>query len=259
MEASGPAQVELTTIDWLVQQFGMPAEAGGLFTSGGSIANLTGLAVARQVCLGDDFGEGVIYASDQTHASLARGIRLLGFGSHQFKVLPSDEIYRLPMKALRNAVVEDQAAGLKPFCVIANAGTTNTGAVDPIQELIEYSQKNMIWLHVDGAYGGAGILTESGQELLSGLGGVNSLVVDPHKWLFQPYEIGCLLVRDRKQLLETFQYFPEYLQDLEGTATQINFSDYGLQLTRSFRALKLWMSLKVVRDCCIPPGCTARF
>ena len=245
MEASGPAQVELVMIDWLRRLFDFPPGAGGVFTSGGSLANFTGLAVARPTCLGDAFHDAVIYASDQTHASLARGVRLLGFKSRQYRIIPSDENFRLPLDALRELVAADLASGLRPFCVVANAGTTNSGAVDPLPELVEYCRSKGLWLHVDGAYGGAAALTEAGSRILAGLEGVDSLVIDPHKWLFQPYELGCLLVRDREQLLKTFQYFPEYLQDLAGTAEAVNFSDYGPQLTRSFRALKLWMSLNV--------------
>jgi glutamate/tyrosine decarboxylase-like PLP-dependent enzyme len=245
MEASGPAQVELVTINWLRQLFGLPDSAGGLFTSGGSMANLTGLAVARDTRLGEEFTAGVIYASDQTHASLARGLRVLGFSSGQYKILPADLAYRLPLAQLEHEIIADRAAGRRPFCVIANAGSTNTGAVDPLPGLAALCQRENLWLHVDAAYGGAAILTDFGREMLAGLEMADSLVIDPHKWLFQPYEIGCILVRDQDLLRESFNYNPEYLQDLQGEQAGINYSEYGVQLTRSFRALKLWMSIMV--------------
>jgi glutamate/tyrosine decarboxylase-like PLP-dependent enzyme len=245
MEASGPAQIELTTIGWLCQLFGLPQTAGGLFTSGGSMASLTGLAVARHARLGDDFRRGVVYASDQTHASLARGLRILGFSTEQYRVLPSDSDFRLPIPFVEKAIVEDLAAGHLPFCVIANAGTTNTGAIDPLDSVAALCQRHDLWMHVDAAYGGAAVLTERGRSLLAGLELADSIVVDPHKWLFQPYEIGCILLRDQELLHQTFQYMPEYLQDLQAGREEINYSEYGPQLTRSFRALKLWMSIKV--------------
>ncbi len=245
MEASGPAQVEALTIGWLRDLFGLPETAGGLFTSGGSLANLTGLAVARQTRLGADFRNGVIYASDQTHASLARGLRLLGFSDDQYKRIVSDSDYRLPLDQLAEEIAADRLAGRLPFCVIANAGTTNTGAVDPIPEIASICRQEDLWLHVDAAYGGAGILVPNGRALLAGMEWADSLVVDPHKWLFQPYEIGCVLVRKQELLHQTFAYHPEYLQDLQGQGAEINYSEYGVQLTRSFRALKLWMSLKI--------------
>jgi glutamate/tyrosine decarboxylase-like PLP-dependent enzyme len=245
MEASGPAQVEALTIGWLRDLFGLPDTAGGLFTSGGSLANLIGLAVARQSRLGASFHNAMIYASDQTHASIARGLRLLGLPDEQYRRIASDSDYRLPLDRLAEVIQADRQAGRLPCCVIANAGTTNTGAVDPIPELASFCRQEDLWLHVDAAYGGAGVLTDTGRTLLAGLEWADSLVVDPHKWLFQPYEIGCVLVRDQELLHQTFAYHPEYLQDLQGQGAEINYSEYGVQLTRSFRALKLWMSLKV--------------
>ena len=245
IESSGPSVVELVVIDWLRQLCGMPKTTGGLCVSGGSMANLTGLAVARHVRLGDRVEGAVIYVSDQTHSSIERGLKMLGFSAGQIHKLPSDAHFRLDVAALQEAVAADRAAGRTPFCVIATAGTTNTGSIDPLDALATFCRAETLWLHVDGAYGAAAVLCEEGRAALHGLGRVDSLTLDPHKWLFQPYEIGCVLVRERRWLNETFSVHPEYLQDTLGPEEEVNFADYGIQLTRYFRALKLWMSMKV--------------
>lgn len=245
LEAAGPSQIELNTIDWLCQLIGLPPAAGGLFVSGGSVANLTALAVARNIRLKNHTADAAIYFSDQTHSSVERALRVLGFSQEQMRKLPSDNLFRLDLQDLKDAVREDRALGKRPFCVVANAGTTNTGAVDPLPALTDYCTREKLWLHADGAYGAAAIMCERGREILDGLGLVHSLSLDPHKWLFQPYEIGCVLVRDAKHLRDTFHILPEYLRDVEKTEEEINFCDRGIQLTRSFRALKLWMALKI--------------
>jgi glutamate/tyrosine decarboxylase-like PLP-dependent enzyme len=245
LEGSGAAQIELVTINWLRQICGMPEGAGGLFVSGGSMANLTGLAVARSTILGHDLTDGVVYFSDQTHSSVERALWVLGFAPRQIRKLPTDKDYRLVPELLSAEIERDRAAGRRPFCVVANAGTTNTGAVDPLKELAAITRDCGMWLHVDGAYGAAAILTEEGKAALSGLSCSDSLVIDPHKWLFCPFEIGCVLVRDRTLLRNAFHILPEYMEDAERTGTEVNFCDFGIQLSRGFRALKLWMSIKV--------------
>jgi glutamate/tyrosine decarboxylase-like PLP-dependent enzyme len=245
LESSGPTQIELVTIDWLRQLFSLPESAGGLFVSGGSVANVTALAAARHVKLGDQINNATVYCSDQTHASIEKGLRVLGFAPGQLRKLPSDDSFRLLMPELRRAVARDRAEGRRPFCVVANAGTTNTGAVDPLPELADFCCEEGLWLHVDGAFGAAAILAEKGRALLDGIDRVDSLSVDPHKWLFQPYEIGCVIVRESRWLKETFHILPEYMKEAGRVEEEVNFCDYGIQLTRSFRGLKLWMSLKV--------------
>jgi glutamate/tyrosine decarboxylase-like PLP-dependent enzyme len=244
IEALGPAEIEVMTLEWVRQLLGMPARAGGLFVSGGSMANLTGLAVARHHCLGNDTTNAVIYFSDQTHSSLGKALTLLGFKAEQSRCLASDAQYRLVMSDLEKAVAEDAKQGKRPFCVIANCGTTNTGAVDPLAEIAAFCHEHSLWFHVDAAYGGAAALTPLRDTLLVGLEKADSLAFDPHKWLFQPYEIGCVMVQDENYLLDTFRVLPEYLVDTQKGAEIVNFADRGIQLTRSFRALKLWMSLK---------------
>jgi glutamate/tyrosine decarboxylase-like PLP-dependent enzyme len=245
LAGSGPAEIELVTVDWLRELCGMPETAGGLFVSGGSMANLTALAVAREQKLGDEIGRGTVYYSDQTHSSADRGLAVLGFRPRQLRRIASDEQFRLPLDALQSAVEEDRAAGMIPCCVIANAGTTNTGAVDPIGELARFCGEHGLWLHADGAYGAAAMLSTRGRVALEGIGLADSLSLDPHKWLFQPFESGCVILRDRKLLRDTFRILPDYLRDAHHLREEVHFCDYGVQLTRGFRALKLWMSFQV--------------
>jgi glutamate/tyrosine decarboxylase-like PLP-dependent enzyme len=236
---SGASAVELTVLEWLRDWCGMPAGSSGVLTSGGSLASLTGLAAARQDRLGGPRGTGVVYVSDQTHASLPRAVALIG---ERTRVLASDERQRLPAGALRRAVAEDREAGLHPFCAVATAGTTSTGAIDPLRELHAACGELGLWLHVDGAYGAPAALTGAGAAALDGLGLADSLVIDPHKWLFQPYEIGCLLVRDPALLEQVFSLEGAYLRDTVGGA--VNFRDRGPELTRGARGLKLWLSVR---------------
>jgi len=245
ISGSGPAAVELTVIDWLRAACGFPSGAGGLFVSGGTMANLTALAVARHVALGDRLDGAIVYLSDQAHSSLEKALRVLGMPSENTRKIACDANYRLPIRELERAIEKDCAQGKRPFCVIASAGTTNTGAIDPLNELSRLCQDRNLWLHVDGAYGAAAVICNRGRDLLDGLEMADSLSLDPHKWLFQPFEIGCVLVRELAHLRDTFLILPEYLKDAQQYSTEFNFTDYGLQLTRGFRALKLWMSIKV--------------
>jgi glutamate/tyrosine decarboxylase-like PLP-dependent enzyme len=245
LAGSGPAQIELVTIDWLREMCGLPGTAGGLFVSGGSVANLTALTVARHIKLNDQIENAVVYCSDQTHSSIERALRVLGFTRMQLNRYQSDGSFRLPLKSLQEAVSLDRMKGCRPFCVIANAGTTNTGAIDPLNELADFCAAENLWLHVDGAYGAAAALCERGRKLLDGMGRADSLSLDPHKWLFQPFEIGCVLVRDAQALKQTFHILADYLEDTQRADEEVNFCERGIQLTRSFRALKLWLSFKV--------------
>jgi len=245
LAGSAVAEIELVTIDWLRQFCGLPDTAGGLFVSGGSVANLTGLAVARQVRLGGRTAGAVVYYSDQTHSAVERGLRTLGFEPPQLRRIPADRQLRLSPETVRREIAADRAAGRVPFCVVANVGTTNTGAVDPLPELAALCRDEQLWLHADGAYGAAAALSPRARPLLAGLEQTDSLALDPHKWLFQPFEIGCLLVRQAGWLRQTFTVHPEYMKDTFRAEAEPNFCEWGVQLTRSTRALKLWMSLKV--------------
>jgi aromatic-L-amino-acid/L-tryptophan decarboxylase len=244
MESAGPSQVELTVIDWFKQWIGYPAEAAGVLVSGGSAANMTALACARETLLGAMSDQVVAYVSDQAHSSLARAARILGFRPSQVRVLPVDEHYRMRADALVGAMAADRNAGRRPLFVTASAGSTNTGAIDPLEELASICREAGVWFHVDGAYGGFAALTERGKHALRGIQQADSVTLDPHKWLYQPFECGCLLVRDGRRLREAFEITPDYLKDAVTGAREVNFADYGIQLSRMWRAAKLWVSLQ---------------
>ncbi|REH47490.1 glutamate/tyrosine decarboxylase-like PLP-dependent enzyme [Tenacibaculum gallaicum] len=245
MVSPAAAELEIVTMNWLLKMYNFPIEkGGGIFTSGGSMANLTALVTARRLKCGDDFSKAVIYLSDQAHSSNIKAIRVLGFKKEQIRVLPTDLEFRISINKLKNAIAKDRLEGLQPFCYIASAGTTNTGTVDPLDEIADICEEENLWFHIDGAYGGAAILSKKGAKALRGIERADSLTVDPHKWFYQPYEIGCLLVKDASWLSGTFSEKPEYLRDIEGNESEINFYDYGIQLTRRFRALKFYMSIK---------------
>jgi len=250
LAASGPGAVELQTVDLLRQACGFPEGAGGLFVSGGSMANLSGLATARAVKLGAPDPSAIVYLSDQAHSSVAKGLRVLGFDASQVRSVDVDDALRMDTRALGSAIERDRREGRRPFCVVASAGTTNTGAVDPLEEIAAICRAGDLWLHIDGAYGAAAALTERGRSALRGLQLADSIALDPHKWLFQPFEIGCVLVRDMRHLRQAFAVHPEdnasYLADVGRMAErEVVFYEHGVQLTRSFRALKLWMSLRI--------------
>jgi glutamate/tyrosine decarboxylase-like PLP-dependent enzyme len=249
LEGSGPAMVEMVTLDWIRKLAGYPETAGGIFLSGGSLANLSALVTARDSLLKPaEFPRAVVYGSDQTHSSLLRAMRILGWQKQQFRRLESDAAFRVRPEAVHRAIRKDRAAGLAPFCVIANAGTTNTGAIDPLAELVEICAEENAWLHADGAYGAAALFCERGKKLLSGIEGADSFTLDPHKWLFQPFDCALLMVRNRAALRHAFRVREdeaEYLQDARGGEEEVNLWDYSPELTRPFRALKLWMSLQV--------------
>ncbi len=245
MSGSGPAALEMTVIDWLAAQCGFPQETEGLCVSGGSNANLTALTTARFAKLNHRIAGAVAYFSDQTHSSLIRAFHVLGFEEAQLRTIASDAEYRISLPDLLQTIEADRAAGLRPFCLIANAGTTSTGAVDPLTEMAAIAKQHDMWLHADGAYGAAATLCERGRAALRGLELCDSLSIDPHKWMFQPFEIGCVLVKDPRWLKQTFTIHAEYLQDVHRYEEEINFCDRGIQLTRGFNALKLWLSLRV--------------
>ena len=239
------AELEIVTMNWLLKMFNFPVKkGGGIFTSGGSMANLTALVTARRIKCGDDFSKAIIYLSDQAHSSNIKAIRVLGFKKEQIRIIPTDSEFKIGFNKLKNAIAKDRLEGNQPFCIIASAGTTNTGSVDDLDSIADICEKENLWMHVDGAYGGAAILAKKGEKALRGIERADSLTVDPHKWFFQPYELGCLLVKDSSWLSNTFSEKPEYLRDIEGNESEINFYDYGIQLTRRFRALKFYMSIK---------------
>jgi aromatic-L-amino-acid/L-tryptophan decarboxylase len=243
-ESAGPSQLELTVLDWFRDWIGYPHEAAGILVSGGSAANLTAIACAREAIVGPMSPRIIAYASDQTHSSVARAARHLGFRPDQIRVLPTDDRFRIRLDDLADAIDADAHAGRLPFLVIANAGTTNTGAVDDLAAISRLCRERGIWLHVDGAYGAFAVLTERGRSALGGLELADSVTLDPHKWLAMPFEVGCLLVRDGAGLERAFELHPEYLQERLDAGHGVNFADRGLQLTRASRAIKVWLAIQ---------------
>src|SRR5215831_5979582 len=244
MESPAATQIELEVIDWFRSWLGMPAGTAGVLVSGGSAANLTALLVAREAA-GGPSEDSVMYVSDQGHSSLARTARAMGLRPHQVRVLPTDDHWRLQPQTLAAAARTDRRAGRIPFAVCAGAGSTSTGAVDPLAGLADVCAAEEVWLHVDAAYGGFAALTPKGRALLAGIERADSVTVDPHKWLFQPFECGGVLVRDGARLARTFAIHPDYLDSTETHAAgEVNFGEMGLQLSRGSHALKVWMSVQ---------------
>ena len=244
VESCGPSQVELVVMDWFKGMLGLPDTTAGLLVSGGSVASLTALAVARRAVLNDETRDARVYLSNQTHAAIDRALRILGISATQLRRIPTDASFRIDVVELVRAIRSDVEAGLRPFALVGNAGSTNTGAVDPLASLAEIARAHSLWFHVDAAYGGFAALTERGRRSLSGIEQADSLALDPHKWFYCPFEAGCVLVRNGSLMPETFRILPEYMVDVARQDREVNFCDYGLQLTRSFRALKVWMALK---------------
>ncbi|MEV6979079.1 pyridoxal-dependent decarboxylase [Kitasatospora sp. NPDC093806] len=240
--------IESATVRWLVELLGLAPGTSGLFVSGGSAANLTALTAARDALVGTEARGATAYFSDQTHFSVPRALHILGIGEDRIRVLPGDAHRRIPLPGLARQVAADRANGLRPFLVVANAGTTATGDVDPLPELAAFCRGEGLWLHVDGAFGAPAALTERGRGLLAGLDAADSVSVDPHKWLFQPAGTGCVLLRDPARLTRAFGVgLPGYL---ETGATghdegEVDYLQWGVEQTREFRALRLWLSLKV--------------
>jgi glutamate/tyrosine decarboxylase-like PLP-dependent enzyme len=246
LEASGAGQVELLVLDWFKEFLGYPAGATGILTGGGSEANLTALLVARERLPFEERGRAVLYLTEQRHWSIDRAAKVIGLRPDQLRPVPADDGFRLPPEALRRAVAADRAAGCLPWAVIANAGATNTGAVDPLAALAHTCREERLWLHADAAYGWAAVLIPEGRAVLDGIALADSITLDPHKWFGQAFEAGCVLVRDGRRLAETFAIRPEYMQDVEPNEDEPNFADRSIALTRRFRALKIWLSVKVL-------------
>jgi len=246
--------VERQVIDWCKEMLGFPREASGILVSGGSMANLTGLAVARNSLAGFNIRrEGLcggqmlrIYGSTEVHSSVTKAAELLGLGQKGLCLIPVREDFTIDVSALRHAIREDQASGVRPLCVVGCAGTVNTGAIDPLEALADICQEEKVWFHVDGAFGALAYLAPELRPLLTGMERADSIAFDMHKWMYLPYEVGCTLVRDPEAHRLAFTLTPEYLEHTTRgiPGSDLWFSDYGVQLSRGFRALKVWMSLK---------------
>ncbi len=250
--------VEKQVIDWFKEMLGFPASASGLLTSGCSAANLIGLAVARNTKAGFDLRrdgiqaaprEMMLYASEEIHSSVQKAVELLGLGSEALRLVQVNDHFQIDLEELKAAIAQDRKDGHLPFCVVGAAGTTNTGAVDDLTTLADVCEQEDLWLHVDGAFGAWAALAPGARELVAGMERADSLAFDLHKWMYMPYEIGCVLVRHEEDHRKTFSLTPDYLAHGEGGRGVAGgdlpwYSDYGFQLSREFRALKAWMSLK---------------
>ncbi|MEP7325939.1 MAG: pyridoxal-dependent decarboxylase, partial [Gemmatimonadota bacterium] len=244
--AAGPNAIELSVLDWFRGWVGFPAGTSGLLTSGGSAANVTAMVAARHAVVQDQPGRierVTLYTSSQVHSSVVRAAWIAGVPRTNVRAIPVDSGYRMRADLLARAVKEDRERGLLPFAVVGSAGTTNTGSVDPLHAIADIAAESGIWFHVDAAYGGFAILTDRGRAMLDGIERADSVTLDPHKWLFVPFECGCLLARDPRRLVDAFRILPEYLRDVESDGEEVNFADYGEQLTRYTRAFKVWVSV----------------
>lgn len=260
---SGPAatEIERTVVGWLASMIGYSGatheahEIQGLLTSGGSMANLTALLIAHRAKSGADVASTglwnscapmTIYASDQIHMSIPKAADILGLGRAQVRLVASDDRFRMNVASLRQTIAKDLANGMKPFCVVASAGTVNTGAVDPLAEIADVADEFGLWFHIDGAYGALAALDETKRPLFRGLERADSISLDPHKWLYVPIDSGCLLFRDEARARAAFSFDgADYIKVHEqNTDEAFAFWNYGPELSRRFRALKIWLTLR---------------
>jgi len=250
-----PNHVEGQVLDWCKEMLGFPPQASGLLLSGGSMANLVGLAVARSARAGFDVrkrglraaeGPLTVYGSVEMHSSIQKAVELLGLGSEGLRLVPVNADFEIDLGALERMLRDDRASGCRPVCIVGNAGTVGTGAIDDLRGLAELSARERVWFHVDGAFGSLAVLVPEYRSQLAGMERADSIAFDLHKWMYVPFEAGCTLVRDAEAHRQAFSLRPDYLTHAERglAAGTLWFSDYGIQLTRGFRALKVWMSLK---------------
>ncbi|AFM00170.1 PLP-dependent enzyme, glutamate decarboxylase [Desulfitobacterium dehalogenans ATCC 51507] len=239
--------IEQELIGWLCDQAGFTEKSGGLFVSGGSMANLTAMTVARDKILSEETQHlGVAYVSEQTHSSVAKGLRIIGIPDSRIRRIPVDSYFKMDTDHLTCSIQKDIDEGLAPFIVIASAGTTNTGSIDPFEKISSICQRYGMWMHVDGAFGASVLLTKTHKNLLKGIELSDSISWDAHKWLFQTYACGMILVKNRENLMNSFHVQPEYLKDLGAVQDSFNPWEMGIELTRPARGLKLWFTLQVM-------------
>ncbi len=238
------AQLEEQVLDWVREAIGLPDGYRGAFTSGGSLANLSALAAARSRIAVDDLGKTVIYVSAETHYSMGKAASILGHADERVRALPVDDQQRIRVDAVVKAITADRAAGLVPMFVCGTFGTTTTGAIDPLTELAAVCRREDLWFHIDGAYGAAVALLPEWRDRTAVFGEADSITLDPHKWLYSPFECGCFLTRHIDALEQAFAAQGEYMQDIP--TNEINFFKRGPELSRGNRALKLWMLMRSV-------------
>lgn len=239
------SQLEANVIRWFAEIVGFPASTRGYLSTGGSLANFSAVVTARRERAPEDLRQGRIYTSDQVHHSVLKAARLAGFEDGCVRSVPSDGRFRIRVDALAQAIREDRAAGLRPFLLVSSAGTTNTGAVDDLDALADLTAGEGLWHHVDGAYGAFFALTERGRTKLRGIERADSITLDPHKGLFMPYGIGCLLVRDGAALRRAHSSSSSYMPQMQDDAELIDFCEHSPELSRDFRGLRVWLPFKM--------------
>lgn len=247
--------IERQVIGWFTDLFGLPSTAGGLFVSSGSTANLTGLTAARDAVVPELLQDGaagtpgarcVVYASSEIHNSVDKVVGIIGIGRRNLRRIAVDDEYRIVPAALERAIAEDRAAGRQPICIVATAGTVNTGAIDDVEALASIARREKLWLHVDGAFGASLVVSSRFKHLLRGIEHADSIAFDFHKWFYVPYDVGCVLVRDEQKLRASFSPPAMYLAQLDRgiMGGGVSYGGLGADLSRRFRALKVWMSFK---------------
>ena len=245
--APAPALVQLETnvVRWFARAVGYPESAGGFLASGGSLANFSAVVAARHEKLPENFLKGTLYVSDQGHHCIRKAALLAGFPAANVREIPSDGAFRFRLDGLQERVAADRAAGFQPFLVAASAGTTNTGAVDNLDALADFAEREALWLHADAAYGGFFMLTSRGRTALRGLARADSIVLDPHKGLFMPYGTGCLLVKDPATLRLSHSVSAHYMPGMQDDADSVDFCEISPELSRNFRGLEVWLAVKL--------------
>jgi aromatic-L-amino-acid/L-tryptophan decarboxylase len=248
------SEIEAQTVRWIAEAIGYPGDCGGLLVSGGNMANFVGFLAARKAQAPWDLRAGGfaspgarrlrVYVSTETHTWIQKATDLFGLGTEAIRWLPTDAGGRMDVEALRKQILADRAAGDLPFLLVGTAGTVSTGAIDLLPELAALAREHGLWFHVDGAYGGLAAVVPDGPPDLAGIAQADSVAVDPHKWLYAPLEAGCALVRNSRALLEAFSYRPPYYHFESSEEEVVNYFEYGLQNSRGFRALKVWLALR---------------
>jgi glutamate/tyrosine decarboxylase-like PLP-dependent enzyme len=246
------SEIERQCVAWIAEMLGYPADGAGMLVSGGNMANFVGFLAARRAKGGETIRKNGVggprllaYVSSETHTWIQKAADLFGLGTESIRWIPVDEKQRIDLGALQSQIARDLAGGGRPFLLVGTAGTVATGAVDPLPELARLARMHEMWFHVDGAYGAFAAIVADRPAALDALGQADSMAVDPHKWLYAPLEAGCVLVRDPDALRETFSYTPSYYQFPEDEEdTGINYYEYGMQNSRGFRALKVWLALR---------------
>jgi len=245
--AAAPALVQLETnvVRWFCEIVGLGKGSGGVLTTGGSMATLIAVLTARNAIVAEDFEHATLYASDQVHHSFQKAASLAGLPAANVRSIPTDERFRVRVEAMEDAIARDRAAGFTPLMLAGSAGTVATGAVDDLMELYRLANRESIWFHVDGAYGAFFALTERGRALMKGIDRADSVVLDPHKTLFQPYGTGALLVRDVRQLRAAHSMHASYLPQFQQEDDLVDFCELSPELSRDFRGLRVWLPLKL--------------